>query len=141
MATNAKVFKVERKTALIDFEEGSPYFGVEARVNISVPFETLFWFQKNQTGTEVENSMEALERFGNDFLLEWNVCDADGKQYEPTGYGVQQVADYSLITTLMAAWVEAIIQPNENLSKQSNGTDSSEKLSKELANLSEPLGS
>ena len=64
-----KVFKVEKRTALLDFAEGSTWHGVEARVAISVPFKELFWFQKNAQDINPENSTQAVFKFGETFLM------------------------------------------------------------------------
>jgi hypothetical protein len=134
-------FIVAKKTAIVDFSEDSEWHGVEAKVIISVPFETLFWFQRNSSSTDAEASSEALQRFGDDFLLEWNVCDSDGNPYPATAEGVVNVADSALVTNLMMGWIEAVVKPPENLSEKSNGLVTSEEpLTQELANASMPLG-
>ena len=56
----AKGFTVERRTASLDFAEGSPYHGVEATVSISMPFKTLFWFQENAGSEDGAKTQEAL---------------------------------------------------------------------------------
>ena len=135
-------FIVAKKTAMVDFSEDSEWHGVEAKVIISVPFETLFWFQRNASSTEADASNEALQRFGDDFLLEWNVCDSDGNPYPATAEGVVNVADSALVTNLMMGWIEAVVKPPENLSKPSDLTGMSEELlTQELATASAPLRS
>ena len=142
MVTNNKVFKVKKKTATIDFAEDSPWHGVEATVSISVPFSTLFWFQSTTSESDPKDSSKALQKFGDEFLLGWNVVDDDGVPIPTTGDGILAVSDTALVTTLMAAWVDAVVQPSENLEKQSNGTNTSaNSLTNELANMSESLGS
>ena len=135
-------FKVEKRTALIDFAEDSPWHGVEARVIASIPFETLFWFQKNAEESTSETTANAIRLFGDKFLIEWNVCDEDGEPYPTTGDGVSAVLDYDLITTLMAAWIEAVTSPPSRSSAMSNGSASLEEESMEtLAKSSTLLGS
>jgi hypothetical protein len=134
-------FKVEKRTALIDFAEDSPWHGVEARVIASIPFETLFWFQQNAENAKAEMTAKAIRFFGDEFLIEWNVCDEDGKPYPATADGVTAVVDYDLITSLMAAWIEAVTNPPSNSSAMSNGSASLEEESMEtLATVSTPLG-
>jgi hypothetical protein len=135
-------FKLTKKTVVIDFAEGSPWYGVEAKVSLSVPFKTLFWFQKNASSSDSESAGEAIYHFGEQFLIEWNVEDEDGNPCPTTGEGVLNLDDTGLVTSLMSAWVEAVVQPSENLGNGSKGTATSEKQSMEqLANLSESLGS
>jgi hypothetical protein len=134
-------FRVTKRTAIIDFGNLSPWHGVEATVVISVPFETLFWYQRNAGNTEASISVEAIKRFGDDFLIEWNVLDPDGAPYPATGDGVAAVTDSSLITELMKGWIDAVVQPPENLSGKSNGSGMSEaQLTEELASLSTSPG-
>jgi len=135
-------FKLAKKTALIDFAEDSPWHGVEAKVSLSVPFKTLFWFQKNATAADTASTAEALYHFGEQFLIEWNVEDEDGNPCAATGDGILDLDDTGLVTSLMSAWVEAVVQPSENLGSGSKGTATSEKQSMDkLASISESLGS
>ena len=139
MAAKNGGYKVARRTAVIDFDEGSAWHGVEATVAISVPFKTLFWFQSAVTNTEnTEMNQEALKRFGDDFLISWNVTDPDGNAYDATGEGLISVEDSTLVTSLMEAWVQAVVSPSENLSGKSESLGTSDRLSEKLANLSEP---
>ena len=139
MTTKKNTYKVAKRTAIIDFEEDSPWHGVETTVAISVPFKTLFWFQKAVQDTEnSETNQEALRKFGDEFLISWNVTDSDGNPYPATGEGLIAVEDSVLITALMEAWVKAVVNPSENLSSKSESSDISEKLSEQLATLSEP---
>ena len=134
-------FRVAKRTALIDFAENSPWYGVEARVTISVPFETLFWFQRNAENTDTDTSSEALKRFGDNYLVEWNLLDDDGKPYPPTGAGLASVDDSGLVGAIMLGWVEAVANPQANLSERYNGSLSSgEELTDELAKASTSLG-
>ena len=135
-------FRVTRRTALIDFAEESPWHGVEARVVTTVPFETLFWFQRNAENTDAETSAMALIEFGDNYLSEWNVCDPDGKPYPTTGVGVATVEDSGLIGAIMMGWIEAVAHPPANLSARYNGSLSlGEDLTQELAKASTSLGS
>jgi len=137
-----EAFRVAKRTAIVDFAEGSPWHGVEATVITSVPFATLFWYQKNSEDTSAETSVEALKRFGDEFLAEWNLVDDEGRPYPTTGDGVCQVADSGLVTALMGGWIEAVVHPPAPLSAQYNGGGGSEEESTEaLANLSTSLGS
>lgn len=138
-----KVFKVEKRTALLDFAEGSTWHGVEARVAISVPFKELFWFQKNAQDINPENSTQAVFKFGETFLVDWNVCDPDGNPYPASGEGVIAVEDNALVAALMAAWVEAVVTPPDPLSDKSNSTAILEEmqLTNQLGDLSQSLGS
>jgi hypothetical protein len=134
-------FRVEKRTALIDFAEDSPYFGVEAKVITSIPFETLFWFQKNAADSSTESTAEAIRYFGDTLLLEWNVCDEEGVPYPTTGDGVLGVPNYDLVTSLMAGWIEAVTNPPSSSSAKLNGSALLEEPSMEtLAKSSVPLG-
>ena len=135
-------FRVTRRTAIVDFAEESPWHGVEATVNTSVPFETLFWFQRNAENNNVETSAEALMRFGNDYLLSWNLLDPDGNPYPTTGEGVCSVEDSGLVTSIMLGWIEAVIQPTPNLSERYNARSTLEgDMTEKLATLSNSLKS
>ena len=135
-------FRVTRRTAIVDFAKESPWHGVEATVNISVPFETLFWFQRNAENSDVETSSEALRRFGDDYLVSWNVLDPDGNPYPATGEGICSVQDSGLVTSVMLGWIEAVIQPAPNLSERYNAGDTSEEdMTAKLAALSNSLTS
>ena len=135
-------FRVEQRTATIDFAEESPWHGVEARVVTSVPFKTLFWFQRNAENTDAETTVEALRKFGDDFLIEWNVLDPTGDPYPANGDGVTQVDDSSLVQALMGGWIDAVVHPPAPLSAQYRSTQPSEdSLIAQLANSSQSLGS
>jgi hypothetical protein len=137
-----EVYRVAKRTAIIDFAEDSPWHGVEATVITSVPFATLFWYQKNAEDSSVETSVEALKRFGDEFLSGWNLVDDAGKPYPATGDGVCAVDDSGLVTALMGGWIEAVVHPSAPLSGQSNGGGGSgEESTEALANLSQSLGS
>ena len=134
-------FRVERRTATLDFAEDSPYHGVEATVSISMPFGTLFWFQENAGSENTSSSFEALSRFGDDFLLSWNLCDPEGNPYEASGTGVKAVEDSTLILALMTAWIEAVATPSDPLSATSaSGPSLEDSTMNPLAELSTPLG-
>ena len=137
----AKGFTVERRTASLNFAEDSPYHGVEATVSISMPFKTLFWFQANAGSGDASSTAEALARFGDDFLVEWNVLDPDGKPYEASSGGVEMVEDSGLVLALMTAWIEAVASPSDPLSQTSASSRSSvEDMTNQLAASSLPLG-
>jgi hypothetical protein len=137
----AKGFMVERRTAVIDFAEDSAYHGVEARVKTNVAFETLFWFQRNAASTDVETSAQALNKFGDQFLISWNLIDDEGNPYPSTGDGVCSVADSGLVTAIMGGWIEAVAQAPSPLSQQSgNGPSSGEDMTNQLASSSVSLG-
>lgn len=134
-------FRVEKRTAIVDFAEDSPWHGVEAKVITSIPFEALFWFQKNVADATTDTTVKAIRLFGDEYLIEWNVCDDDGKPYPTTGDGVCAVADYDLITSLMAGWIEAVTNPPSRSSTMSNGSASLEEESiEQLAASSQSLG-
>ena len=138
----AKGFTVERRTASLDFAEGSPYHGVEATVSISMPFKTLFWFQENAGSEDGAKTQEALARFGDDFLLEWNLLDPEGNPYEASAEGAQAVEDSGLVLALMSAWIEAVATPSDPLSATSASMPGSvDNTTNPLAELSTPLGS
>ena len=135
-------FRVERRTATLDFAEDSPYHGVEATVSISMPFKTLFWFQENAGNEDSRSSAEALSRFGEDFLIAWNVCDPNGNPYEASSEGVGLVEDSGLVLALMAAWIGAVANPSDPLSATSaSGPSLEDSTMNPLAELSTPLGS
>ncbi len=135
-------FRVEQRTAIIDFAEESTWHGVEAKVATSVPFKTLFWFQRNAENTDAETTIEALRKFGDDFLIEWNVLDPTGKPYPASGEGIEQVEDSSLVQALMGGWIDAVVHPPAPLSAQyASSPRSEDNLIAELANSSQSLGS
>ena len=134
-------FRVEQRMATIDFAEESPWHGVEARVVTSVPFKTLFWFQRNAENTDAETTVAALRKFGDDFLIEWNVLDPAGNPYPASGEGVTQVDDSSLVQALMGGWIDAVVHPPANLSAQfRSGQPSEDNMTAQLANSSQSLG-
>ena len=59
-------FRVTKRTVVLDFDAESEYYGLEAKVLASVPFDTLFWFQRI---SENSDTIEALRKFGDDFLM------------------------------------------------------------------------
>ena len=137
----ANGFSVEKRTATLDFAEDSVYHGVEATVSISMPFKTLFWFQENAGSGDASSTVEALARFGDDFLIDWNVLDPDGNPYEASAEGVGLVEDSGLLLALMPAWIEAVATPNDPLSEPSaSGPSSEEAMTSQLGELSVPLG-
>ena len=135
-------FRVEKRTADIDFAEDSPWHGVEATVITSIPFETLFWFQRNAENPTSETTAEAVKLFGDSYLVEWNVCDEEGNTYPATGEGLSKIPDYDLVTSLMGGWIEAVTNPPSQSSATLNGSASLEEESMEvLAKSSALLGS
>ena len=134
-------FKVARKTAVIDFAEDSPYYGVEATVITSVPFESLFWFQKNANSDDVETTLEVLKQFGENFLVEWNLEDYEGNPCPPTGDGIVRLEDFGLATNILVGWIEAVVTPPDPLSEKSLNSKQSEEALTNLEELSNPLGS
>jgi len=134
-------FRVEKRTALVEFAEDSPWYGVEARVITSIPFETLFGFQQNAENSTAETTRQSVRLFGERFLIEWNLLDEDGKPYPATGAGIMSVPDHDLVTALMAGWIEAVTNPPSGSSAMSNGSASLEEESMELlASASRSLG-
>ena len=132
-------FKVEKRTAIVEFAEDSPWHGVEAKVITSIPFKTLLWFQQNAGSSA--SVQEAVRVFAESFLTEWNLLDEEGKPYPPTVEGVDQVPDYDLVTQLMAGWIEAVTNPPTSSSAKSNGSALLEEpLMEKLAKSSVPLG-
>lgn len=133
-------FKVGGRTAVVEFEEGSPWHGVEATVRISLPFEALFWFQEHaDERADPATVKEMLQKFGDDYLVSWNLEDDAGKPYPATGEGALQVADQGVVTALMMGWIEAVAHPAAPLSVPSDGIDTSvEEPLAELANASAP---
>ena len=134
-------FKVTKRYGNIDFDDDSEYSGVYARVVISVPFETLFWFQRNVSTEEVSTGLEALKKFGDEFLVEWNLEDEDGNPMPATGDGILALPDYNLATQLLTGWIEAVVTPPDPLSTKSEILDTSQELmTQALAESSLPLG-
>lgn len=134
-------YKVQRRTAIIDFSDESPWYGVEATVIISVPFETLFWFQRNASSDDPDSSLTAIKRFGDDYLIDWNLEDSTGTPYPATGDGLSLVEDTGLVTSLMSGWIEAVVTPPDPLSDRSaNIPQSAEDLIAVLEEQSMPLG-
>jgi hypothetical protein len=100
----------------------------------------LFWFQRNSENNDVETSSEALMRFGNDYLISWNVLDPDGNPYPATGDGVCSVHDSGLVTSVMMGWIEAVIKPAPNLSERYNAGDTLEEdMTQKLGAISNSL--
>lgn len=132
-------FRVTKRTVVLDFDAESEYYGLEATVLASVPFETLFWFQRIN---ENSDTIEALKKFGDDFLMEWNALDDNGKPYPATGDGVLSVPDFNLVNTLMQGWIEAVTNPpTKSSDKSGDSVMSGEQLTEELATSSVSLGS
>ena len=133
-------FRVAERLATIDFAEDSPFYGVEARVKISIPFRTLFWFQRNASNTD-GSAEEALSFFADDYLISWNLEDENGNPYPASAEGIKSVPDAALVTALMEGWIEAVTQVPDPLSKASaNGHTSAEPMMQQLAASSTNLG-
>jgi len=130
-------FKVTKRTATIDFAEGHDYHGLEVEVIISIPFSTLFWFQQS---ADYENSTEftkeALHRFGDEFITSWNLEDDAGNPLPVSGDTLLGIGDYSLVTSLLEAWIQAVAEPSAPLSETSNDGDTSEEHMTNLATAS-----
>jgi hypothetical protein len=71
-------FKVARRTAKIDFAEGSPWHGVEATVIISVPFETLFWYQKNAEHSDATTRIMMLAQAQSHYGVSGTISSQNG---------------------------------------------------------------
>jgi hypothetical protein len=111
-------YKVETRTAAIDFAEDNPWHGIEARVVISVPFATLLWYQRNAETMDAALGEEAIRQWGEKYLQEWNIEDAQGVPIPATADGAVTVEDNGIVTALMMAWMEAVVHVPSPLSAQ-----------------------
>jgi hypothetical protein len=125
-AESTQGFRVEQRTAAIDFAEDSPWHGATARVVISVPFKILLWYQRNAESKDVEMSSESLHQWGDKYLLEWNLLDDTGEPIPATGQGAEETDDSDIVTAMMLAWMEAVVHPAGPLSAQYNSGATSE---------------
>ena len=133
-------YKVSRRTAIIDFEPGSPWYGVEAEVVTSIPFKTLLWLQSAAASGEPDQMIETYKVFARDFLVDWNVQDENGQPYPATDDGVMSV-DSDLVNTIVTGWIEAVTTPPTKSSDGLNdGALSGEGLMETLASTSTSLG-
>lgn len=117
-------FRLPKRTALIEFEEGHEYHGLRVRVVLDAPVEFMLAMQTAVSGG-LEQAGEALRAFGDDCLLEWNLEGDDGQPVPANGNGMLRlppVATGQLITR----WMEAATQPAAPLGGQSPNGGTSE---------------
>lgn len=97
-----KGFRVPRREALVEFEEGHEYHGAEVRLRLDVPMGLVFEFQRLGSDGEA-----ALRRFGDQILLGWNLEDDDGEPVPATADGLL-TQPFGFANTLMTRWAEAV---------------------------------
>ena len=130
-------FRVTKRTAIIDFAEGHDYHGLEVRVVISIPFETLFWFQSASSSAAEEFTKEAVFKLGEEYVLDWNMEDEEGRPIPVSGASLLNLGDFALVTALLEKWIQAVAEPSAPLSETSNDSGTLEEpMMNELASAS-----
>jgi hypothetical protein len=103
---NEAPYKVPRHTVRIEFEEGHEYHGAVARFMTSVSLEGFFDVAKMADSDDIDKQREALERIGDEMLLDWNLTDGDGKPVPPDAAGMMSL-DVAFAMELLKQWGEA----------------------------------
>jgi hypothetical protein len=131
---------VSRRTAIVDFEPDSQWYGVEVEVYTSIPFKTLLWFQSAAISEDQKQLIETYKVFARDFLISWNIEDEDNEPYPASVDGIMSV-DSDLVNTIVLGWIEAVTNPPQKSSDGlKDGGLSGEERMEALANTSTSLG-
>lgn len=98
-------FQIPLREAVIDFEEGHLYHGLEVKVKLDVPYSFLLKIRAALLAEDEEQGIELNREWVDRVLLSWNVEDDDGKPVEPT---FEAISEYpaALLNTLQFAWIE-----------------------------------
>ncbi|MET7452538.1 hypothetical protein ABZT03_11690 [Streptomyces sp. NPDC005574] len=98
-------FKAGVRAITIQFAEGHPYHGAEARVRGMSIGE--YMAATGLDGSDGDDAATSMKRFG-ERLLSWNLDDDDEQPIPATEAGLAQI-DQGLARALQNAYVEAII--------------------------------
>lgn len=94
--------------------KGHPdYEGLEVVCRASTSIEKVLGIQAAiahlvDNGNAFEEILAVLQRFGEDFLVNWNLADENGVDYPPTGESLCSLPDPSLQVDIILKWVEAV---------------------------------
>ncbi len=120
MATKKGRFRLPKRTALIQFEDGE-YAGAEVRCSLDVPMRTLLTF-KRMAGGEVDQVERGYELFGKQMLIDWNLEDDEGQPIPcSTDHFMEQ--PLAFLNAVTAQWIEAVTGvPKDSNETSANGS-------------------
>lgn len=112
-------FQVQRRKAVVRFEEGHEYYGAEIEINLDLPIRMLFDFQELQA----TDYQKAMELFARDVLAGWNL-EEDG---EPVPADIEGLGTlpHALVSSLMSRWMAEASAAPTPLEQPSSDTDGS----------------
>lgn len=117
-------------TLLLKFEDDSEYHGAEIRCRRRVPTAV---YLSVEALTEGGRLADAIEEFGSEVLLEWNVEDSDsGEPLSADGEGLKRISP-QFAGEIISQWAKAVTDvPKASTAPSVNG--------RSLAAVSMPLG-
>ena len=134
-----KGYRPATRTALLEFT-GTEYAGAWVRCRLSLPLKKVLELQ----GFQETDIRAAIELFGRDILMEWNLEGEDGQPLPATVEGLLEM-DMAFVQCVIEQWVSAVAQPPTPLAVPSgNGSMSggpsapTAESSLALGNLSKP---
>ena len=115
-------FKPPTRTALVKFEEDSPYHGAEITMRLNVPMGLVFELQRFNADSSDQEA--TIRRLGDSLLMGWNVTDDGDNPLPANGEGLlTQSPDF--IWAIIGGWNEAMTVPSAPLSLPSTNGSSS----------------
>jgi hypothetical protein len=108
---------------VLEFAEGTALAGAEVRVSLDMSVEDFYALRAAVRERTDEGEMELYRRFGDEYLLGWNL-EAKGKPVSATGAGMLQIP-VRRAGEIFGAWMSALVQPSPNSNAASaNGAQS-----------------
>lgn len=117
-------FKRKRKTYKLDFE-GTEYDGLEVRVTGLTTGEYLELVSLSGPTEEGDREVEGMIRMFQKHLVSWNLEDEKGKPLDTT-YETVADNDFTMNTTIINRWTEALSGVPDETAKKSQTSDDSQ---------------
>ena len=105
-------FVLDRREALLTFDEDSEFHGLEVRARLDVDVGTFLEFQKLGSDPSGEDTRALFEKFGETIILEWNMYDDDAKQGPTKAKGFMSLPP-NVCVALIGAWAEHVTTAGE----------------------------
>ena len=101
-------FKLRPATVDLDFA-GTDWEGLEVQCEARASLSDALSFQVvAAAGEDIVHIGEVVRRFGDRFLLSWNVVGPDDESLPPTGESLMNLGDGRLAVAILSAWGIAV---------------------------------
>jgi len=98
-----KPFIVPRRQAVLTFPEGHDYEGAEINARLDVDVRTFLELQNISDDSSASDTRLAFERFGNEIVMSWNLCDDYGDEITPDAEGFLSLPP-AVCVAIIGAW-------------------------------------